>query len=613
MVPQINTLKWGDMMKSKPINKAYLDFFKRLFQDKKFYSKLNKKINFNSKKIYENIKFMKIATILDNFSYQCFRHEFIIIPLIYESWLKQLKEQKPDLLLVESAWYGNKGSWKGKITNLGTSKDKSLEKLIKWCNHNNIPTVFWNKEDPGNFNFFKNTAKLFDFVFTTDINCVEKYRKILGHDNVYPLLFAAQPKIHNPINRNQDKLGKVAFAGTWRDIGHGNRSYHTDMLLKPAIKYGLHIYDRAFNNQSKSLKFPDKYAPYIIGDLPYDEMVNTYKKYDIFLNVNSCEDSPTMFSRRVFELLGCGTNVISSYSSGIEKMFPNIVKICKSQEEVDFYINMLLENDNLRDRLSLLGQREIFCNHTYKHRIEEILSKVYPDFQKSDDPSVSIVTCTNRYNCIDNIFNNYDIQNYKNKELIIVLNNNELDISVYKKKANRYKNIQIYQLDEKKTLGECLNYAIEKSNSDYIAKFDDDDYYGSNYLLDSMNVFKYVDADVVGKLASYIYFRSSKILAIRFSGMENRYVKYVTGPTMVINRKIFNKFGFSHKNQGEDTQFLKDCAANGFKVYATDRFNHTYLRHSQDNQNTWQFDEKKYLKNCVLIAQTEDYKDFVTV
>ena len=44
-------------------------------------------------------------------------------------------------------------------------------------------------------------------------------------------------------------------------------------------------------------------------------------------------------------------------------------------------------------------------------------------------------------------------------------------------------NVRVYQLHEKATLGDCLNYGVIKSKYDIIAKLDDDDYYGPNYEL----------------------------------------------------------------------------------------------------------------------------------
>ncbi|MFP3454528.1 DUF3880 domain-containing protein, partial [Bacillus sp. SIMBA_154] len=71
--------------------------------------------------------------------------------------------------------------------------------IVLWCRDHKIPTIFWNKEDPVHFETFLTTAKLFDFVFTTDIDCIHRYKAALGHDRVYLLPFAAQPLVNNPV------------------------------------------------------------------------------------------------------------------------------------------------------------------------------------------------------------------------------------------------------------------------------------------------------------------------------------------------------------------------------------------------------------------------------
>lgn len=57
-------------------------------------------------------------------------------------------------------------------------------------------------------------ARCADFVFTTDIDCIKKYKNALGHDNVFFLHFAAQPKVHNPIEKYERK-DKFCFAGAY--------------------------------------------------------------------------------------------------------------------------------------------------------------------------------------------------------------------------------------------------------------------------------------------------------------------------------------------------------------------------------------------------------------
>ncbi|KZL93674.1 glycosyltransferase family protein [Clostridium magnum] len=557
---------------------------------------------------------IKVACILDVFSYECLKYECNLIQLYSDSWKNILLQEKPDLLLVESAWKGIDESWRKKVGYLAKSQDRTLEKLVKFCKYLKIPTVFWNKEDPYHFELFLPAAKLFEYIFTTDVNCISRYKELLGHKNVYVLPFGAQPKIHNPVGKDKEKLGYVAFAGTWYNNGHLNRKRNMENVLKPALIYGLQIYDRNYNyTVSESYRFPDIFRSCNRGCIPYEEMYQTYKKYNVFLNVNSMDDSPTMFSRRVFELLACGTNVISSYSLGIKNMFSKIVKLSMSEEETLKHLESLLRNKELRDRLSLQGQREVFNKHTYTHRFESMLDKVGILYKKQSSPSVSIITCTNRCDSVNNVFLNYERQKYENKELIIILNNNSMNLDTWEKKASMHKDVKIFRLDEEKSLGECLNYAISKSSFDYVARFDDDNYYASEFIGDMMNAFKYTDADIVGKHTYYAYLEKSKTLVIRFPDLENQYVKFLCGSTTIIRKAVLDQVEFTGKSEGCDTDFLKRCIQKNIKLYSTDRFNYVYIRHSSSNDHTWKIKDEEFLNKCKIIECVDDYRQITTV
>ena len=77
-----------------------------------------------------------------------------------------------------------------------------------------MPVVFWSKEDPVHFGVFLKVAQAADFVFTTDADCVGLYKTCVGHDRVYYLPFAAQPKIHNPLEE-YERQNKFCFAGSF--------------------------------------------------------------------------------------------------------------------------------------------------------------------------------------------------------------------------------------------------------------------------------------------------------------------------------------------------------------------------------------------------------------
>ncbi len=557
-------------------------------------------------------KNINIACILDEFSYECYKYEGSFYQLGTQNWKEIIEEINPKLLFVESAWQGYNYQWINGIANIQNSKDKTLVSIINYCKSNGIPTVFWAKEDPYDFDIFIESAKYFDYVFTTDLDSIPKYREILNHNNIYLLPFAAQPKIHNPIDKDKEKIGKVAFGGGWY-WKFPKRCIQMENLLKPAFKYDLVIYNRFSNYNDSKYFFPKEYKPFLRNSLDYKDMVKEYKKYDIFLNTNSTDISPTTFSRRVFELLASGIPTISTYSLGIENYFKDIVMLSKDEKDTEKYLSLLLNNKELRDRISLLGLREVLNNHTYSHRLDRVLDTIGLNKYLSSDEGVSVITCTNRLFALDNILENYLSQKYPLKELIIIINDDSIDLEAWTNKLKDYDDIKIYKPSETYTLGECLNFGVEKSKYNYISKFDDDDYYGPDYLTDSINTFKFTDAHIVGKYSIYAYFERTNTLVLRFPNRENRYMDYVAGSTLTMKKEIFDKIKFRDISKSEDTLFLEDSLKEGYKIYASDRFNYVVIRRKDLSTHSWKITEREFMKKSIFVEKTIDFKPIVTV
>ncbi len=558
-------------------------------------------------------KDLRIAVIMDKFTYDCFKYEANLITFTPEDWKEVLSKSRPDFLLVESAWQGNDSSWGSQIVNLGQKSDSQLPELVQWCKTQNISTAFWNKEDPAHYHEFRDAARLFDYVFTTDADCIESYKKDLGHNNIFCLPFAVQPKIHNPISSGE-KMRDIAFAGSWYEGETEYRKHRKEQIsniLVPALKYHVDIFDRHYMLNNDRYRFPEQYQPYIVGELPYDEMVYAYKIYRIFLNVNSVINSPTMFPRRVLEILASSTCVLSGYCKGIENMLgSDIVPMSSSPQETQLLLKKLLENKELRDRLAHRGLRKVMREYTCEQRLDYILRTmgIGQGNDGAEKKGVSIITCTNKLIFMENIFTNYDRQQYEDKELIIVLNNDRLDLREWKDEAKKHMNVSVFQVAEDEPLGTCLNFAVDKASLAYIAKFDDDDYYALSYLEDLMLAFDYSNAHIVGKGTHYVYFERTGASALRNPGNEHQYTRWVAGGTMVIEREVFNEVKFSPRQPGTDSQFLKDCHQKGFRIYSADRFNFVHIRRSIPDLHTWK-DEERLLAVCERVTyHTDDYR-----
>lgn len=126
------------------------------------------------KKSVKTSEELNMAVIFDEFTMTCYQKESNVITFTPDNFEEVLEANIPDLLFVESAWKGNGGSWEFKIAKYANQDKTPLIKLIEWCQRNEVPTIFWNKEDPIHYEKFIETAVLFDYIYTTDINMIEQ-------------------------------------------------------------------------------------------------------------------------------------------------------------------------------------------------------------------------------------------------------------------------------------------------------------------------------------------------------------------------------------------------------------------------------------------------------
>lgn len=359
---------------------------------------------------------IKMAAIMDEFTSLCFAPEVDLLQITPSSFKRELDQFKPDLVFIESAWQGKDGLWKLKVSQRGDE----LVDLIKYCRDKNIKTMFWNKEDPVHFGTFIEVAKMVDVVFTTDIDCIQKYKNEVKHDDVYLMPFAAQPKTHNPIEKYERK-NKFNFAGSYY-LKYPVRQRDFSVLTQVAVETkGLDIYDRNYNNPHPHYQFPKEYENLILGRLEPDEIDKAYKGYEFGINMNTIKQSQTMFARRVFEMLASNTVVFSNYSRGVRLLFGDLVVCSDDETELKRQLDNILQSDVYRKKFKLQGLRKVLSEHTYQHRLNYICEKL--KIRTSNINTAAKVAIFAEYTSnsdLEIIINNYRKQEYKNKNLYLI-------------------------------------------------------------------------------------------------------------------------------------------------------------------------------------------------
>ncbi|MDQ8936997.1 CgeB family protein [Acinetobacter rudis] len=324
---------------------------------------------------------LNILCVLDDFTRKALAFEPYVHLDFANPKRRPLFFKKYDFLLVESTWLGNQKQWKYKVANYPKHPERNnaaLVRLIQWAKNHNIPTIFWNKEDPFHFEQFIHSAQLFDYIFTTDANLIQQYQVQCPNSKIAALPFPFQPKIHYPAPFSHIQSHSSIFIGSYMRHMHHERRQWQDLCFEAAAPFGLTIVDRHARRAktNKNYQFPQ------IDQLVYKEAVD-YKKtaslnhqFQQAINVNTITNSPTMFSRRLIEIMACNRLVISNPSLAIDNLFPNLCETIETKDQAIALFEQLQQGYNPAQIEKINTARElVFQHYTVRSWLQRILQQ----------------------------------------------------------------------------------------------------------------------------------------------------------------------------------------------------------------------------------------------
>lgn len=468
----------------------------------------------------DKLEDLRVACVMDRFTLDSYSPECNILEVTPGNWKEEIDNFVPHMLFIESAWKGKEDLWYRKIAN----GSKEYFEMTSYCHEKNIPVVFWNKEDPIYTDTFMVAARMADYIFTTDIDCIEKYKRELKNDNVFLLHFAAQPKLHNPIEKFERK-DKFCFAGAYYHR-YPKRAKVFDGFSKVFIETkGFDIYDRNYKNSLPEHAFPKSYDKYILGKLDPSEIDVAYKGYNYGVNMNSVNQSQTMFARRVFEMLASNTVTVGNYSRGVKNLFGDLT-ICTDDETtlMNDLKKYCLDEITFR-KYRLLGLRKVLNEHLYEDRLSYIVDKVFGREIKKVLPKIIMISTSSNESSLNRIINMFNKQTYNNKLLYIISDSFESDseniISIRHDQAKEFK-------------------VSSFGNNTFVTTFSETDYYGENYLLDLALTTRYGNYDVIGK-SGYYEFDNEKF-SINTIGNTYKAVETLNSCRSILNCEAFSEY-----------------------------------------------------------------------
>ena len=407
----------------------------------------------NGCRYYERFK-TKIGIICDEFYWDSVKDAADFVYLSCDDWKEKIKDI--EVLYLVTAWHGLKNDDWLNLSREGTPKRQMVYDMIAQCKKRGIPTVFYSKEDPPNYDRFVGIAQHCDHVFTSCEEVIPKYVKDCGHKRVYSMCFGINPVEHNPIGAHfREKEKNVIFSGSWM-MKYPHRCEALEKMFDGVLASGreINIVDRNYGNRGNSAyAYPERFRRYQSPAIGHENLQRIHRLYDWAININSVQDSRTMFANRVYELQACGNLLISNDSLGVREKFPGVF-IVKTPEEVSKILSEMSPEEVRRRQLA--GIRRVMTGETCFDRIAYMLTKIGI---AAEVPKRKVLVVAKELT--PKIKATFAAQSYPYKTLV-----KESDVT-----------------------------DATKKQYDMLARFDDKVGYDEFYLEDMINAFKYTDCD----------------------------------------------------------------------------------------------------------------------
>lgn len=230
----------------------------------------------------------------------------------------------------------------------------------------------------------------------------------------------------------------------------------------------------------------------------------------------------------------------------------------------------------------------------------------YRQAQSVPDGRVAIVCVSRRPELLEAVVGNVSRQvdvDRQDLDVVYVANGADVDLDRVEQAFSDFGSVHVDRLPPERSLGAGLNRALELTDARFVAKFDDDDLYGPQYLADALRAHSYAGAGVVGKHTYYAHLAQSDETLLRFPTHEFRYSSTLAGGTLVIDRERVGDQRFDDISIGEDRAFIAACHRRGISTFSSDRFNFTQVR---SGDNTWTIDDDTFRRGTLDIDPNTD-------
>lgn len=557
---------------------------------------------------------LTIALIAGERIYWSMQYEGQALSLTESNWQWVLKYGGVDLLLIESCSETATGDWFMAQT-ARNLEDSLFGRMVRYAQQKKIPVAYWFTLDVQYLPLYQPAIEWFGKVYCADDRVITALDETDVETHYLPP--AVQPAYFTKLNEyspEKKKLHRVVCDDLVSVIQsrEGREDFYQNLQ-----EFGARFFDsrnQMWNTKTKVLELKPET---VLGTVDFSSCAELFRRARTLGILRSRSRTRTDMQWSILEAAASHMTVL--LEPGVEVgEFEAMCLVPESQD--DFFVELVRhDRDSLYcERIAQKTWREALLKHTYSHRLQTICQNLGIDHDWMEFPAVAMVTPSYRKKFLDRARENFARQTYPNKNWVLVFNGPIEEFEDVKTAVCSLNMSQAIYVPEELHAGPCMNAGIQKARAEYVFRMDDDDHYGSNYLLDLMLYTRICHFDVIGKsfrwftlkekYPSSVFYRTADKIGFEKPAFCTARklptkVSFLAGCSQGGRRAFFIDNPYPGKNFGSvDSQWLDSLREIGAaKIICVD--DHNMVVDRRDNgDHTWSANMDPFIRNSINIS-----------
>lgn len=248
--------------------------------------------------------------------------------------------------------------------------------LLEHLRRKRFLTAMWFVENHRHLRYWQQMATGYDYWFVIQKNeCIDALRQA-GARHVSYLPMAADPVLHRPMELTQDERAEFGSDLSFVGAGYPNRRAILPRLISP--HWSFKVWGNEWDGADAMMPILQRGG----ARIDTETCLKVFTASAINLNLHSCtgqglDPQADFVNPRAFELASCGAFQLSDQRSLLPELFSgDEIATFSSVEELPKLIAQWLREPEARRRMAQAAQRRVLAEHTYRHRMRDLLSHI---------------------------------------------------------------------------------------------------------------------------------------------------------------------------------------------------------------------------------------------